>query len=495
MDAVDNQKPSAGTMPPYERTNGAAAGELASAYGLTPDPWQQLLLDHILGRDKNGRWTASRVGYTLPRQNGKNAVIEMVELYQAAVLGRRILHTAHEVKTSRTAFTRIASFFENPKFPELRALLSSVRRTNGQEAVVLNNGGSIEFSARTSGAGRGFTVDTLVMDEAQDLSSEQLAALLPTISASPSGNPQQIVTGTPPTTASNSEVWEKLRDSGLRGKAKRQMWAEWGAQLDPGDIDVNDQTLWYAANPALGRRLSTAVVEDEAGSLDEKVFMRERLGMWSTISTTTMIPADSWQRCQDKELRLDPKQVDDIFIAVDVTPARDSTALVACVTTTDGRAPIIDVIEKRSGPPDWVPARLESLVSERPVSAILIDGYSPAASLIPLIQQRGLGVTRVAVEYIATAAEMFVDAVTGEALRHMGQPEMLAAVVGAKKRRVGDRFAFARGSSEVDITPLVAASLAFRAVTYEDIAPLNYRPQRKKRRGPRTNYTRKVMVM
>ena len=114
-------------------------------------------------------------------------------------LGEKFLHTAHEVKTARKAFLRIASFFENARqYPELVALVKEIRKTNGQEAIVLSNGGSCEFIARSKGSGRGFTVDVLVCDEAQDLTDEELAALLPTISAAPLGNPQVIFTGTPP---------------------------------------------------------------------------------------------------------------------------------------------------------------------------------------------------------------------------------------------------------------------------------------------------------
>ena len=104
---------------------------------------------------------------------------------------RDSLHTAHEVKTARKAFLRLAGFFESARqWPELAALVSEVRRTNGQEAIVLTNGGSVEFIARSKGSGRGFTVDDLVCDEAQELGTEAYAALKPTISAAPSGDPQ-----------------------------------------------------------------------------------------------------------------------------------------------------------------------------------------------------------------------------------------------------------------------------------------------------------------
>ena len=83
----------------------------------------------------------------MPRQNGKNGVLEMVELYKSAVQGRKILHTAHEVKTCRKAFIRLKSFFESIDYPELKDEVSAIRSTNGQEAIILKNGGSIEFIA------------------------------------------------------------------------------------------------------------------------------------------------------------------------------------------------------------------------------------------------------------------------------------------------------------------------------------------------------------
>ena len=110
----------------------------------------------------------------------------MRELFGIVQLGEKFLHTAHEVKTARKAFLRLASFFENTrKWPELADLVKDIRRTNGQEAIVLTNGGSVEFVARSKGSGRGFTVDVLVCDEAQELSDDALEALMPTTSAAP----------------------------------------------------------------------------------------------------------------------------------------------------------------------------------------------------------------------------------------------------------------------------------------------------------------------
>jgi hypothetical protein len=121
------------------------------------------------------------------RQNGKNAVIEIRELGMV-VLGdpRALRHgrarredPAHRARgQDRPQGVQAAPHFfgdsandPDARYPELNALVVEVRKTNGQEAIVLSNGGSIEFVARSKGSGRGFTVDVLVLDEAQALAS------------------------------------------------------------------------------------------------------------------------------------------------------------------------------------------------------------------------------------------------------------------------------------------------------------------------------------
>ena len=51
-----------------------------------------------------------------------------------------------------------------------------------------------------------------------------------------------------------------------------------------------------------------------------------------------------------------------------------------------------------------------------------------------------------------------MDAVKAGRLRHLDQPELNVALGSADKRRIGDKWAWARG--DTDITPLVSATLA-----------------------------------
>ena len=482
-------------LPRFHTTEADDAAFLAEGYGLKPDPWQKLFLDHAMGRDAKGRMTCTQACLSVPRQNGKNAIIEMIELYQMIVLGRRILHTAHEVKTARAAFLRIAGFFESAEYPELQEMVDFIRRANGQEEVRLLNGGSVQFGARTQGAGRGFTVDTLIMDEAQDLGDESLAALLPTISSAPSGEPQQIIVGTPPTTKSDSEVWRRLRDNAMEGKNRRSMWCEWSAPESDGPIELDDPDVWAYANPSLGIRLRAEVIEDELSAMEPGVFMRERLGMWSFAGERSVVPIEDWQMCEDRETRVLPQDIERVVLSADITPSRDAGALVAAIQTTDGKPPIVDVIDQRAGSVAWIPAKIADVVEKFGADAVIIDGYSPASSLIEDIQARGVGVTKVKVDFVCTAAERFLDSVLTHTVRQLGQGSMQLALSGARKRRVGEgRFAFGRLNSTTDISPLVAATLALNGLdTEHELSRIKYR--KKTRGGAKKNYRKKVMVM
>ena len=134
---MDSQTPTFEVVPDGDEADGLDAVYLAAGYGLVLDGWQSHVIRSWMRRDSFGRWCAGRWGVAVPRQNGKNAIIEAVELYGMAVLGLRFLHTAHEVKTARKAFMRILSFFKDND--DLLALVKSTRETNGQEAIFLHH--------------------------------------------------------------------------------------------------------------------------------------------------------------------------------------------------------------------------------------------------------------------------------------------------------------------------------------------------------------------
>src|SRR5699024_2322086 len=298
---------------------------LSKAYGLTPDEWQYTVLEAWLGETEDGLFAASRCGLAVPRQNGKNGILEMVELYKMCILNRQILHTAHEVKTQRKAFVRLCGFFENKRqYPELAAMVKEIRRTNGQEAIVLKDGGSIEFVARSKRSARGFTVDDLVLDEAQELTEDQFAALLPTISAAKSGDPQTIMTGTPPPIFDEELAFCRMREAGNKGEDPNLAWIEWSDNRNPYEFDVKNIDHAYKTNPALGIRISERTVLDEAESMSAEMYARERLGRWADVDLSAgVFPEGLFDTLADKESH-PGKQ---LYFAVDVSPTRDSASI------------------------------------------------------------------------------------------------------------------------------------------------------------------------
>lgn len=431
---------------------------LSSNYGLTPDDWQEDVLESWLGRKSNGRWAAATCGLAVPRQNGKNGIIEVRELFGMVALGEKFLHTAHEVKTARKAFLRIASFFENEReYPELAALKKEIRKTNGQEAIVLTNGGSVEFIARSKGSGRGFTVDVLVLDEAQDLTSEELAALLPTISASPSGNPQVIFTGTPPKPkGSQGEVFRSLREDGEAGRDARLAWTDFGVADGPMP-DVEDAALWAAVNPALGGRLNLAEVERELILMraDLEGFARERLGWWGDPATESagVIDLRAWDELKDKAAAAPSR----VALTIDVSPDRQSASVAVAGDTADGRVMVMVVSQVGTA---WVVPEVARLREKRDVAEVALLPASQAGALIPDLVKAGVEFETLTTADLGRACASFIVGVTEKRLAHADQFTLNAAVGNARTRFSGEAELWDRRNRSVDISPLVASSLA-----------------------------------
>lgn len=455
------QQPSLDVTPKHWQTYGPDACALAEDYGMHADPWQRHVLDGFMGILKSGRWAADDCGMSLPRQNGKNGVLEIYELYATAILGLKILHTAHEVKTCRKHFMRMKNWFENDRqHPELAAIVDDIRNTNGQEGIFLNNGGSIEFIARSKSSGRGFTVDIIVCDEAQELTDEQLEAIQPANSSAPSGNPQTIYAGTPTPPHSNGTVFERLHRSAKQGHARRLCWYEWGVD-EVGDI--HDRTRWAQANPSLGIRLLETVVESEATKFTPDGFARERLGWWDDSKTAdSVIDPKDWDACRTD----DPCRQGRNSFAVKFSPDGSTASLAACVRPPKGSdlKPHIELIDTRSmrNGVGWLTAFLSA--RWRQTIGIVIDGLAGAPTLVQELKDKGVS-ARVIItpnaRQIADAVSMLERAIADHTLTHFDQPTLNDAAAHAQHRRVGKGHGFDSGDETVDITPLEAAALAY----------------------------------
>lgn len=423
------------------------------------------MLEAFLGIRKDGRWAASRCGLAVPRQNGKNGAIEAVELYMLVVLGLRVLHSAHEAKTARESFMRLVRYFED--FPHLAEMLDGEpRRTNGQEGIRLQNGGEIKFIARTKNSGRGFTADVLIMDEAQELSEEEMAAQRFAISAAPSGDPKIILLGTPPGPGMDGAYWTRMRDTALAGTEDRLAWVEWSP---PDEFDIDDDAVVAGTNPALGIRISIETVREERADMDAATFARERLGLWASESQLRTISLETWQERATAE----PPITGAVTFALDVDPKGERVSIVAARRAVYGAHVEVAQYGVISAGTAWV---LDWLCQPSRVRVpLVIDEKSAAAFLIPELAKRGRQVQRLRTDEATTACAEFLNAIREAKVTHFDQDELNRAVAHATKRTVGDknagRWMWDRIAHDVDISPLVAATFAFHHVSSRPLAP------------------------
>lgn len=438
---------------------------MAASAGLHLDGWQQYVLTKALGEKADGNWAATEVGLIVPRQNGKGSTLEARELFGLVLGGEKvIIHTAHNFKTCMEAFFRLKNLFYSTE--DLRRRVEKTPQSAVSVGIHLHNGSRIDFVARSTGGGRGLTGDVIVLDEAFALEDKHIEALAPTLLARP--NTQVWYTSSPPLDAATGEPLFKLRARAEAGDPNLA-WFDWGQE--PG-ANIDDPDVWRAANPATSSgRMKLESLAQARKQLSADGFGREVLGIWPATAGTQVISLDLWSQMVDS----DAKQPSTVAFAVDVTPARDHSAIVMAGLRPDGTV-LLDVVDHRPGT-DWIAERLKTLKDRWKPVAIALDAKGNASSLLFDLRQAGLTETEdpehpkagdlvlADTSDAAAAFGMFVDKVRQKQVWHFDHASLNVALAGAKTRPCGDGgFAWGRRATKADISPLVAATLAHWAV-------------------------------
>ena len=465
--------------PESERSAGRVAVDLAFRAGLRLDPWQSLVLERSLGVDADGRWSAFEVGLILARQNGKSAVFEARMLAGLFLFGEElIIYSAHEFKTAGEIFRRVLGLIEGT--PDLRKRVKAVARSKGEEGIELLStprsprGQRLRFLARSTGSGRGFSGDCVLMDECQNLGDAPVDAMMPTLLARP--NPQLWYGGSAPDKdLAPCEQITRVRRRALAGDADRLAYHEWSAVLcgdrcgpscDEHD-DPGDPLTWAKTNPALGSgRVTVEGVAKLHASMSYRGFARELLsvgnypvegGGWDVISEA------AWAATEDE--RSEPE--DPVAFAVDVTPDRSAACIAIAGARADGLLHV-EVVDHEPGTA-WVVDRVQGLVERWKPCAVALDPGGPAGSLVGDFEAAGIELVTTKARDVAAAAGGLYDAVVRPpdapegwvpSVRHIPHPALSAALSGAGKRPLGDAWAWDRRGASVDISPLVAVTLA-----------------------------------
>lgn len=459
-----SQEPRIKVEPSRVSTDGRDAALLMGEYGCRLDEWQQTVIDCWLGRDENDKYNVTSAGLSLPRQNGKNVCLEAREFYGLVVNGEKILHTAHQVRTSKKSFRRLAAMFTDKKHPEVTDIVKTIRYTNGEECIELDNGGTIEFSARSRQAARGFDgISLVVFDEAQELMDDQVEAIMATLSASSTGTRQIIYAGTPPYPNCPGEVFRRRRNVCLSDAGKHDAWHEWSLAADKlDDVNAGDPTLWYMCNPALGIRLNEEFTAEEYRSMSVDGFARERLGWWMPILTEvadTAIPTALWDDCASDAPKPDGKT------AYGIKFSADGSEVCLCGAVTDDlgitRISLIDRKPTGLGTQwlaDWLNQRYKQ------ASCVVIDGKNGVDVLIDKIagtwKYKGSVIKPCAKDVIA-AASLIMDGLNEKTLTwYRPQTDLRDSATTSTKRPISGGWGFGGDDS----TPIEACALALWGV-------------------------------
>jgi phage terminase large subunit-like protein len=420
-------------------------------------PWQRYVADVALEVNPDtGRLAYREIRLTVPRQSGKTTLMLALMVHRSLAMGgrQRVGYTAQTGQAARSKFVDdhvpvvVGSMF---------AKKASIRRANGSEAILWDNGSIWSVLRTTETAGHGAQFDLAVCDEAMALPDDRLEqALKPTMVTRP--EPQMWIVST---AGDMSSVWfngkvDDGRDRVNRGITDGVAFFEWSA---PADADPASEDTWRACMPALGHTINIDAIHSDFNSMRLVEFRRAYMNQRQDRSATEpwqVIAEDTWRDLIDLRSRI----ADEPVLAIDVTPDRSAAAIAAAGLRGDGKLHV-EVIEHRTGT-NWVVPWFAKRAGRYP--HVIVDPSGPAGPLVTQLEAAGQKVRSVKSRWHAHAVSQFYDAVVTGNLAHLGQLELEVALAGAAQRKYGELWLWSRRDLATDVCPLVATSLAVGGV-------------------------------
>lgn len=454
-----SETPRVWTRPRRELTAATSRGFEAIEFaetvlGLVLFPWQRWLLVHLLELNPDGTFRFRTALLLVARQNGKTTLLRVLALWRMFVdRSPLVIGTSLTLDDAEEAWAGAVEMAEG--VPELAAEINSVDKTNGKKTLRLTTGERYKVKAASRRGGRGLSGHLVMLDELREHQKwDAWSAVTKTTMAIASA---QIVG------ASNAGDKSSVVLASLRNKATAQLEAggslgifEWSA---PDGCELDDPDGWAQANPSLGHPngVSGEAIRSALETDPESGFRTEVLCQWVRSMGESPITADAWARC------IDPRSAPAgrLVFAVDVTPDQRSASVAVAGLRADG-LPHVEVVENLDGI-GWVVPWLQVKMAEHHVTELLLDPGSQAGALVGKLAQAGLEPALVSGRRLAQATgEFYQAAITGQ-VRNRGERNLADAIAAARKRPLGDAWAWARADL-TDISPLIAATLALHGL-------------------------------
>jgi hypothetical protein len=420
---------------------------IAAKLGLPFMPWQRLVADVGLELLPNGLPAYRTVIFTVPRQSGKTTLLLALVIHRAIFWEgkrQRIYYSAQTGQDGRQKI--IDDWVPVLQGSPFMAAIRQIRKGTDQVSIIFKNGSRIDVMASGKASGHGKTVMLALIDEAfDDVDDRREQAMIPAMKTV--ADAQEWITSTAGDEESaflNRQV-DLGRAAVADGLDRDIAYFEWSA--DP-NADITDPATWYSCMPALGYTITEDVIRTDLLKMKEGEFRRADLNL-RTVSDERIIPLGLWNA-----LQADVRPEGGIVFGLDAMPDRSSGSIVCCDSSRR-----VQVIDTRLGV-TWMVERAQELVAKYGAQ-LVIDGKGPAAPLIPEIELDGTHVVVYGATEVAAATARLYDAIADRELQVMPDVALDRAVAGARKRIFGDTWYWGRANAHVDVSPLVALTLAY----------------------------------
>ncbi|WP_393057721.1 terminase [Streptomyces sp. LN549] len=456
---------------PERPSLGPKAWKVMEALGFPPMPWQKYVMDVALEiNPETGRFAHREVGLSVPRQQGKTQQILGVQVHRVAAWPRqRVVYAA---QTRGMARTRWEDEFAETILASPLAKRIRVRKSNGNEAIIWRATRSLMgITANTEKAGHGPPLDLGIIDEAfaheddrleQAFSPAMLTRAMAQLWWASAGGTEKSIWLNKKRAAGREHI-ERMWETGERPSVA---YFEWFA---PDDMPRDDPATWRAALPALGFTVTEDIIRAELEKLDPAEFDRAYLNRTrkATPPDDPNVPKRQWPGLADAA----STRGAEVAFAIDVSQDRANASIGVASRRPDGRVHL-ELVDRRAGTAWVVPAMVRLKELHDPLVIAIASSGAPAGSLIDALVKAGvtapekkdkphrghLAVMRM--NDVTEACGQIADAMNQDTVRHIGEPQLTAAVNGARTRKVGDAWTLDRTKSLTDVAPLVAVTLA-----------------------------------
>lgn len=409
-------------------------------------PWQRELVIRAMELTPDGMYRFRTVLALCGRQNGKTTLIKTVALWRLFIDGAALVMGAAQTRdVAKEAWKRACMSIDAS--PELLTEMSSKPRTvNGDEEIRLRGGGRYRISATTEGAGRGYSVDLLIMDEIrQQRDWKAWSALSKTTMARPRGQIWCISNAGD----DQSVVLNSLRDSAIAGRDQSIGLFEWSA---PDGCALDDPQAWCYSMPALGHKgMITEHAIRSALNTDPPNHFRTEILCQHVKSLDGAIDEGAWADCADPTGSIRDSTAP-LYACVDASHDGQHATLAVAAKSADGRFRV----ETVAAWDNLEDARQDLLGIFQRTEFAAISWYpaSPASAFAFEIRNAA-GLTVGPHDRFGEAIELSGTEVTGlcqefallvqaRDVRHSGDPLLDSHVHGARRYHVGDVWRFAR---------------------------------------------------